>query len=218
MQGCGLREKPGSHISCSRECRKVWKDEPSHSQVSSHFGSRSPDGFPNLQRAILGVKTYWIEKFLISLESSWISSHDPFGHLKHKLWPKEGPWVKLAICLLTIKSWELPQFPCEQVACDILLESSRRGLQLWLRLHFNWRFAHKVMGLQSCESPNFGNFRIRTWESLDKMTLGCWSHGRHIVYYKGGRWWLPPSLGHDESCEFVFARGSFVHQSVPTTH
>ncbi len=32
---------------------------------------------------------------------------------------------------------------------------------------------------------------------------------RHKVYYKeGGRWWLPPSPGHDESCEFEFAHGS----------
>jgi hypothetical protein len=23
--------------------------------------------------------------------------HDPFGHLKHKLWPKERPGVKLTI-------------------------------------------------------------------------------------------------------------------------
>jgi hypothetical protein len=34
--------------------------------------------------------------------------HDPFGHLKHKLWPKEGPRVKLTIWLPTIKSQELP--------------------------------------------------------------------------------------------------------------
>jgi len=26
-----------------------------------------------------------------------MGSHDPFGHLKHKLWPKEGLGVKLAI-------------------------------------------------------------------------------------------------------------------------
>jgi hypothetical protein len=26
-----------------------------------------------------------------------IVSHDPFGYLKHKLWPKEGSGVKLAI-------------------------------------------------------------------------------------------------------------------------
>ncbi len=28
---------------------------------------------------------------------SKMGSHDPFGHMKHKLWPKEGPVVKLAI-------------------------------------------------------------------------------------------------------------------------
>jgi len=27
---------------------------------------------------------------------SKMGSHDPFGHLKHKLWPKEGLGIKLA--------------------------------------------------------------------------------------------------------------------------
>jgi hypothetical protein len=27
-----------------------------------------------------------------------------------------------------------------------------------------------------------------------------------------GKWWLPPSMGYGESCESVFAHGSFVHQ------
>jgi hypothetical protein len=36
--------------------------------------------------------------------------HDPFGHLKHKLWPNEGSRVKLSIWLLTTKSRELPKF------------------------------------------------------------------------------------------------------------
>jgi hypothetical protein len=51
---------------------------------------------------VVGVKTHWIEKFLISLERSWNVDvlnglHDPFGQLKHKLWPKEGLGVKLVI-------------------------------------------------------------------------------------------------------------------------
>jgi hypothetical protein len=33
-----LRRKHGSHISCSRECKRVWGNEPSH----SHFGNWSP--------------------------------------------------------------------------------------------------------------------------------------------------------------------------------
>jgi hypothetical protein len=65
------KSEPGSHISCSRECMKVWGNEPPHSQVSSHFASRSPNGLLNLQRAISRVKTHWIEEFLISLDISW---------------------------------------------------------------------------------------------------------------------------------------------------
>jgi len=53
------------------ECGRVWGNEPSHFQVSSHFGSWSPDGLPYFQIAIVGVKTHWIEEFFISLEKSW---------------------------------------------------------------------------------------------------------------------------------------------------
>jgi hypothetical protein len=35
-----------------------------------------------------------------------MGSHDPFGHLKHKLWPNENMEIKLVIRFLTIKSWE----------------------------------------------------------------------------------------------------------------
>jgi hypothetical protein len=68
---CGPRMKPGNHIPCFRECRRVWRNEPTHSQMGSHFGSWSPYGLLNLQGAIVGVKTHWIEKFFIKLESSW---------------------------------------------------------------------------------------------------------------------------------------------------
>jgi hypothetical protein len=70
--------------------------------VSSHLGSWSLDGLSNLQRAIARVKIHWIEEFFISLEIFWnlmskMSLHDPFEYLKHKLWPKERPGVKLPI-------------------------------------------------------------------------------------------------------------------------
>ncbi len=44
---------------------------PHISKGSFHFGSWSFGGLLNLQRTITGVKIQWIEKFLISLESSW---------------------------------------------------------------------------------------------------------------------------------------------------
>jgi hypothetical protein len=47
---------------------------------------------------------------------SKIGLHDPFKHLKHKLWPKERLGVKLAIWFSTTKSRELTQFPYVQCA------------------------------------------------------------------------------------------------------
>jgi hypothetical protein len=67
-QGCGPREEAReSHLMLPR----VWRNEHSHSQVSSHFGSWSAGGLPKFQRAIARVKTHWIEELIISLERSW---------------------------------------------------------------------------------------------------------------------------------------------------
>jgi hypothetical protein len=116
---------------------------------------------------------------------SKMGSHRPFGHLKHKLWPKEGPGVKLVVWLLTTKSQESIRFPCVQVECDMSLKSSWWGLQLCFKSHLNPRSTHKFMGPQSCENPNFGNFETPTWESWDKSHLDVGPVGSHKVYYKG---------------------------------
>jgi len=77
-------------------------NEPPHSQVNSHFGSWSPDGLLNLQRAIVGVKLNGLKSSLYHWKAlgtcmTKIGLHDPFGYLKHKSWPKEGPGVKMPI-------------------------------------------------------------------------------------------------------------------------
>jgi hypothetical protein len=125
--------------------------------------------------------------------------HGSFGYLKHKLWPKERSGVKLLIWPLTTKSRESPQFPCVEVAFHILLKSSWQGLQLCFRPHLNQRSAHKIMGLQSHGSPNFGNFAIPTWESRDKndiWVLALWLgkkntiRGKVVASPKSGLWWI----------------------------
>jgi len=69
--------------------------------MSSQFGSWSPDGFPNFQRVIVRVKIHWIKEFLKPSKSSQnipkMGLHDPFGYLKHKLWPKERLGVNLTL-------------------------------------------------------------------------------------------------------------------------
>ncbi len=81
--------------------------------------------------------------------------------------------------------------------CHILLNSFQ-GLQLCFRHNFNRRSAHKIMGPQSCESPNLGNFETPTCESGDKMTFGLalWLSTKNIIRGKVvaslnfGLWWV----------------------------
>jgi hypothetical protein len=140
-----------------------------------------------------------------------MGSHDPFGYLKHTLWPKKRSGVKLPIWFPTTKSQKSPQFPCVQVVCHILLKSSRRWLQLYFRPHFNWRIAHKVMSLQSYEGPNFGNFKthLKIPGQNAIWVLVPWPNTEYTIR---GKVVASPTPGHGESCEFVFACGSSMHQ------
>jgi hypothetical protein len=66
------------------------------------------------------------------------------------------------------------------------------------------------MGLQSCESPNFGNFEtsnLRVPGQSDIWVVALWLGTKNTI-----RGWLPPSSNSGESCEFVFAFSSSVHQ------
>jgi hypothetical protein len=82
---------------------RVWDSvriEPPHFQMNSHFGSWSPNGVSNLHRTIAGVKNHWIEEFLyhwktLGMQMPKMSLHDPFGHMKHKIYPKKGSGVIL---------------------------------------------------------------------------------------------------------------------------
>jgi hypothetical protein len=143
----------------------------------------------------------------IEMQMSKIGSHDPFGHLQHKLRQKERSRVKLAIWLPTTKCRESTQLPCVQVACDTPLESSWWELQLCFRPHPDRRSEHEVIAPQSCGSFNLDNFETPPRESQDKKPFGCSPRGEVQSILYGGRWWLPLSLGHDESCEFEVARG-----------
>jgi hypothetical protein len=79
--------------------------------------------------------------------------------------------------LLTTKSRELTRARYVQVEYNTPLESSRRGLQLFFRPHYNRRSAQEVMCFQNCESPSCWNFETPSWESQDKKPFGCGPHG-----------------------------------------
>jgi hypothetical protein len=129
---------------------------------------------------------------------SKMASHEPFGHMQHKLWSKERPGVKL-----TTKSRELTRSQCVKVECNTPLESYWGELQVCFRPHLNRRSEQEVMNIQSLGSPNRDSFGTPLWESREKEPFGC-RCGRvtqSILY--GGRWWLPPNPGRGESSESV---------------
>jgi hypothetical protein len=107
-------------------------------------------------------------------------SHDPFGHFKHKLWPKEGLGVKLAICILTTKSCESPRFPYVQVVCNIPLESSQRELKI-----FSIKGMHsKLWAPKIAEVLAMGISGLSLGSPRTKCHLGAGLMAMHKVYYK----------------------------------
>jgi hypothetical protein len=67
----GVESETQESHSHSQECERMWRNEPTHSQVDSHFGGWSPYKVLDFQRVISRAKIHWIEEFIISLESSW---------------------------------------------------------------------------------------------------------------------------------------------------
>jgi hypothetical protein len=115
---------------------------------------------------------------------SKIGLHDPFKHLKHKLWPKERLGVKLAIWFSTTKSRELTQFPYVQVACDLPLKSSRRRLQLCLNL-ISIGLHAKLYDPKVVKIPTLGISRLPFGNPETKCHLDVGLMETHKVYYKG---------------------------------
>jgi hypothetical protein len=139
-------------------------------------------------------RVFYIIGKLLKCKYLKLNLHCPFGHLKHKLWPKERSGIKLTVWLLTIKSQESTQFPYVQAMCNIPLESSWRGIQLCFKPHRNQRSTCQVMCLQSCERPSCGNLGVMgqkaiwmwPWWRATKYTI----KGKAVASPKYELWWI----------------------------
>jgi hypothetical protein len=158
--------------------------------MNSHVGNWSPGELPNVQRVIARVKTQWLKKFFIPLKNYW-NEHvlnefaSPIWNLKHKLWPKEGSGVKLEVWLPTTKNQESPRFPCVQVVCNILLESSERGLQLFLDLISIGGLHTKLWGPKVVGVWTLAILGLSLESPGTKSHLDVGLMERDRVYYKG---------------------------------
>ncbi len=110
--------------------------------------------------------------------------HDPFGHLKHKLWPKEGPEVKLQFDSQQLKVRNRPNFH----ACRW------RATYRWKPLNKGYNFASNLILITGLHPklwcPKVAGAPTLVTVGLPLGSLGTKCHldvgpvGNHKVYYK----------------------------------
>jgi len=93
----------------------------------------------------------------------------------------------------------------------MLLESSQWGLQLCFIPHFNWKFAHKIMGSKVLGVPILGIPGLQLVSLKTKWHLDAGPVARHIEYYKGEGGGFP-QVWAMVSLMSPFGHGSFMHQ------
>jgi hypothetical protein len=125
--------------------------------------------------------------------SKWVWL-DPFGYLKHKLWAKEGQGVKLSIWLLTTKNQESLWFPCMQVVCHIMLESSWQGYKFSLDLNLIKGLHANLWDSKVARIPILGILGLS--RQNDIWVLALWPgtkniiRGKVVASPKFGPWWV----------------------------
>jgi hypothetical protein len=111
--------------------------------------------------------------------------HDPFGHFKHKLWPKEMSKVKLPIWLLTTKSQEFS----DSLVC------MWRATYHCKALNKDYNFALNLISIEGLHTKlwapkvtrvltlGISGFSLESFGT--KWHLGAGPVAKHKVYYKG---------------------------------
>jgi hypothetical protein len=116
---------------------------------------------------------------------SKMGSHDPFGHLKHKLWPKERPEVNWQFDSWSLTVKNRPDFLMCRWCATYHWKALNEGY------NFSWNliaieglhaklWAPKVVG-----DPCVGISRLSFGSLGTKCHLDVGLVERHIIYYKG---------------------------------
>jgi hypothetical protein len=116
---------------------------------------------------------------------SKMASHEPFGHLQHKLWSKEGPGIKLAVWLPTIKVGNRPDLGvCRWIVTHrwkAFEESYKFALDLIPIRGLSWKlWAPKFLGVQTRTVSGLllGSPRTKNYSNVGAV-------GKRREYYMG---------------------------------
>ncbi len=123
-----------------------------------------------------------------------MTSHCSFGHLKHKLWPKERPGVKLAIWLLTIKKSKIDPIYLGEKSVQHTVEKILTRVRTLLQTTFQ-----SEVCLQSYRAPKPRESQFGRFRDSHKKAIWMWAlrlatkytiKGKVVASPKFGLWWV----------------------------
>jgi hypothetical protein len=144
--------------------------------------------------------------------------HNPFGYLKHKLWPKERPGVKVPLWFSTIKSYESPRLSVCRWHVIYHWKDLDKGYNFFLDIISIGGFQKKLWASKVIENPILGISRLQLGSPKTKWHLGVGPMARHKEYYKeegGGFPQVQAMVSLMSSCLFV---ACLCTKNVPTMH
>jgi hypothetical protein len=117
-----------------------------------------------------------------------MGSHDPFGHFKHKLWPKEGLGVKLT-------NWQIDSQPLKVDNHPDFLTCKWHSTYQWKNLDEGYNFVSDLISIRGLHTkswapkvvgvPAMGISGLPLGIPETKWHLGAGPVARHRVHYKG---------------------------------
>jgi hypothetical protein len=149
---------------------------------------------------------------------SKMGSHCSFGHLKHKLWPKEGPK----------SNWQFDSRPEKVGNRPDLLSCKQRATYRWKALDKGYNFSLDRTSIQGLFAKLWG-FKVSgvvvgAISGLPRGSPGrekpfrCRPRGEVQSILYGGRWWLPLSPSRGQSCVSVLPVTHPSTKGAPTMH
>jgi len=116
---------------------------------------------------------------------SKMGSHDPFRHLKHKLWSKERLGIKLTIWLQPLKVKNCPNFLAFRWSSTYRWKDLNKGYNFALVFISIWGVHIKLWAPKVTRVPTLGILGLPLGSPGTKWHLGVSRMAKERVYYKG---------------------------------
>ncbi len=130
----------------------MWRNEPSHSQKSFHFGSWNPSELPNVQRAIARVKIQWLEKFFYIIKKLLKHRCLKWARITHlDIWNRSYGQKKGRK-----SNWQFDSWPLKVKNHPNFLVSNWRATYCWKALNEGYNFVFDFVSIGGLNTKLWG--------------------------------------------------------------